>query len=86
MTRTACIEGITQVVILLVMGVMAAAASFKHIHDLAVRRALHRLRARPSAVNVAAVPIRMGTGSSCGEQAGPLALFFPGAAQTSRRH
>jgi hypothetical protein len=36
MTRAARIEGITQVVILLVMGVMAAAASFKHIHDLAV--------------------------------------------------
>jgi hypothetical protein len=36
MTRAARIEGITQIVILLVMGVMAAAASFKHIHDLAV--------------------------------------------------
>jgi hypothetical protein len=36
MNRAARIEGITQVVILLVMGVMAAAASFKHIHDLAV--------------------------------------------------
>jgi hypothetical protein len=35
MTRTARIEGITRVVILLVMGVMAA-ASFKHIHDLAI--------------------------------------------------
>ena len=36
MNRAARIEGITQVVILLIMGVMAAAASFKHIHDLAV--------------------------------------------------
>lgn len=36
MTRAARIEGITQIAILLVMGVMAAAASFKHIHDLAV--------------------------------------------------
>jgi hypothetical protein len=36
MNRAARIEGITQIAILLVMGVMAAAASFKHIHDLAV--------------------------------------------------
>jgi hypothetical protein len=35
MTRTARIEGIAQIVILLVMGVMAA--SFKHIHDLVMR-------------------------------------------------
>jgi hypothetical protein len=49
MTRTACIEGLTQVVILLVMGGMAAAASFTHIHDLPVGRALRRLQARPAA-------------------------------------
>jgi hypothetical protein len=36
MTRAARIEGITQIVILLIMGVMAASASFTHIHDLAV--------------------------------------------------
>lgn len=36
MTLTARCEGITQDVILLVMAVMAAPASFKHTHDRAV--------------------------------------------------
>jgi hypothetical protein len=39
MTRTARIEAITQVAILLIMGVMAAASSLTHIHDLAVATA-----------------------------------------------
>ena len=36
MTRTVRIEGITQVVILLVMAVMAVAALITHIHDVVV--------------------------------------------------
>lgn len=44
MTRTARIEAITQVVILLIMGVMAASASLTHIHDLAVATASRSYR------------------------------------------
>jgi F0F1-type ATP synthase alpha subunit len=60
MTRS---EGTTQVVILLIMGVMATAASFKQVHNLAVRHPPPVTGKTANVVDVAAVPVRVGTGA-----------------------